>query len=87
MPGLGSQTVTVAEGADEWTPQRRVDVIRARHDDAFVGVDAEHLALTQSWLVARGGNGENTRVVRVTDQGRDALRLHLRLPDDALTAG
>jgi hypothetical protein len=39
-------------------------------------------ALGESWLVP----AEGSRVVRLTDQGRDALRDHLGLTDEALTA-
>jgi hypothetical protein len=40
-------------------------------------------ALEASWLV----HGDGSRVVRLTDQGRDAFRRHLGLADEVLTTG
>lgn len=42
-----------------------------------------HRALEASWLV----HGDGSRVVRLTDRGRDAFRHHLGLADEVLTAG
>ncbi|WP_405476299.1 hypothetical protein [Streptomyces sp. NBC_00009] len=39
-------------------------------------------AVEESWLV----HAHDTRVVRLTDDGLSALRLHPRLPDTTLTA-
>ncbi|MEV0175807.1 helix-turn-helix domain-containing protein [Streptomyces sp. NPDC050803] len=59
----------------DWTEQRL-------HLAGGVGASVFRHAVEKAWLV----NVNNTRVVRLTDRGRDALRLHLRLPDAALRA-
>jgi DNA-binding transcriptional ArsR family regulator len=59
----------------DWTERRP-------HLAGAVGAALFHHALDQSWLTVRI---DRTRVVRLTDRGRDALRTHLRLPETALT--
>jgi DNA-binding transcriptional ArsR family regulator len=59
----------------DWTERRL-------HLAGAVGAAVFHHALAQSWLTI---HEDSTRVVRLTDQGRDALRLHLHLADEALT--
>ncbi|WP_033328431.1 hypothetical protein [Streptomyces yerevanensis] len=63
-------------------------VVCAGYDDALVlagglGASVFRHAVEESWLV----RVDDTRVVRLTDHGRDALRPHLRLLNAALTTG
>ncbi|MFI1051227.1 helix-turn-helix domain-containing protein [Streptomyces griseoruber] len=60
----------------DWTEQRL-------HLAGGVGAAVFRHAVEESWLV----HARDTRVVRLTDDGHGALRVHLRLPDAALTAG
>jgi DNA-binding transcriptional ArsR family regulator len=60
----------------DWTEQRL-------HLAGGVGAAVFRHAVEDAWLVPVA----DTRVVRLTDHGRSALRLHLDLPDKALTAG
>nr|WP_206325297.1 MULTISPECIES: winged helix-turn-helix domain-containing protein [unclassified Streptomyces] len=57
----------------DWSEQRL-------HLAGGVGAAVFRHAVEESWLIHAG----DTRVVRLTDAGRAALRLHLRLPDAAL---
>lgn len=59
----------------DWTEQRL-------HLAGGVGAAVFRHAVEEAWLV----HARDTRVVRLTDDGRSALRLYLRLPDAALTA-
>ncbi|MFF3328175.1 ArsR/SmtB family transcription factor [Streptomyces sp. NPDC002888] len=60
----------------DWTEQRL-------HLAGGVGASVFRHAVEQSWIVHENA----TRVVRLTDDGRAALRRYLGLPDTALTAG
>ncbi len=55
---------------------------RCLHLAGSVGASVFRHAVGESWLVPVA----STRVVRLTDHGRDALRRHLHLQDAALTA-
>ncbi|MDI3406881.1 ArsR/SmtB family transcription factor [Streptomyces cavernicola] len=59
----------------DWTERRL-------HLAGGVAAAVFHHAVDKSWLVL----AEGSRVVRLTDQGRDAFRRHLHLTDEALTA-
>ncbi|OUD01705.1 transcriptional regulator [Streptomyces swartbergensis] len=60
----------------DWTEQRP-------HLAGAVAAAVFHRALEASWLV----HGDGSRVVRLTDQGREAFRRHLGLTDEVLTTG
>lgn len=60
----------------DWSEQRL-------HLAGGLGAAVFRHAVEESWLIHTG----DTRVVRLTDAGRASLRLHLRLPDAALTPG
>ncbi|MER7406127.1 winged helix-turn-helix domain-containing protein [Streptomyces sp. NPDC000070] len=60
----------------DWTEQRP-------HLAGAVAAALFRRALEVSWLV----HGDGSRVVRLTDQGRDAFRQHLGLADEVLTTG
>jgi hypothetical protein len=81
LPGLGI-TYGAAGAAGrphvrtclDWTEQRP-------HLAGAVAAALFHRALEASWLVP----GDGSRVVRLTEQGRDAFRRHLGLADEVLT--
>ncbi|WP_029180743.1 MULTISPECIES: ArsR/SmtB family transcription factor [Streptomyces] len=60
----------------DWTEQRP-------HLAGAVAAAVFHRALEASWLVP----GDGSRVVRLTERGRDAFRRHLGLADEVLTTG
>ncbi|MFF3341181.1 ArsR/SmtB family transcription factor [Streptomyces flavidovirens] len=60
----------------DWTERRA-------HLAGAVGAALFRHALEASWLVRQG----STRIITLTDEGRDALRRHLSLPDEVLLAG
>ncbi len=57
----------------DWTERRP-------HLAGAVGAALFRHAMDASWLVRRG----STRILTLTDEGRDALRRHLPLPDEVL---
>lgn len=60
----------------DWTERRP-------HLAGAVAAALFHRALEASWLVP----GDGSRVVRLTERGRDAFRRHLGLADEVLTTG
>ncbi|MFC5150070.1 ArsR/SmtB family transcription factor, partial [Streptomyces aureoversilis] len=73
--GITQETAPHVRTCLDWM-ERRLHLAGAAAAAVF------HHAVQESWLVPAGGS----RVVRLTDQGRDAFRRHLGLTDEALTA-
>ena len=73
--GIAGPTTPHLRTCLDWTERRL-------HLAGAVAAGVFRHALEQSWLVP----AEGSRVVRLTDHGRDAFHRHLGLPDEALTA-
>lgn len=73
--GITRETAPHIRTCLDWTERRL-------HLAGAVAAAVFHHAVKESWLVP----AEGSRVVRLTDQGRDAFRRHLGLTDEALTA-
>ncbi len=72
--GITQETAPHVRTCLDWTERRL-------HLAGAVAAAVFHHAIQESWLVP----AEGSRVVRLTDQGRDAFRRHLGLTDEALT--
>lgn len=74
--GVAGETTPHVRTCVDWTERRL-------HLAGAVAAGVFHHALARSWLVP----AEGSRVVRLTERGRAAFRLHLGLTDEALTVG